>query len=614
MRLRRIFILSLGGVLVLTAPRSAWTEEQASVTEEAVPASPEAPAAPAGATEEKAEGNFTLYSKDAPEEEKKEAAPVSKGLDERVSLDLRNIDVTEALRFLAVKGKFNLAVSKSVTGRLMLLLNDVPIRDILDIIVLTNALAYDKQGEIYYMMTDAEYKERYGKKFSDARKAKLFKLQYAIPDQVFGMMEALKTDVGRILVDQESGTALVIDTEQNLPRIEAAVAALEEKRSVNVFSLKYAKSKDIEERLKEEIEDRKLGSVSSDDRTNQVIVQTLPERMLAVAEMVNSLDKKTKQVLLVSKILKVTLTDDYRAEIKWEGFFKQFNSVGPTDTQSFIGNHESNALARTGSSFIDDFVNITPTARPTQGTKNALTENLVFGFRGEDNLEALLNFLRTIGETRILSSPRLTVINNQEAKIHVGEREAYVTTTTTTGQATSSTAESVTFVDVGIQLAVTPTINEDGFVTMKIKPEVSSVARSLTTPSGNSIPIIDTSEAETTVMVRDGKTIIIAGLRKDEQSDTNERVPFFGDIPLLGRLFQNEVTSKKRTELLVLLTPHIIDGNRLVSGEPLPPSQAMKSYEDYSSAVTKGEPRPEEPKEPGFFASFFRKIFFLGHE
>ena len=296
--------------------------------------------------------------------------------------------------------------------------------------------------------------------------------------------------------------------------------------------------------------------------------------------------------------------------------FARWVLLGYAVGTTFLGNHPFKPLSRLGKSAIEEFTTIAPTSTPLQVEKSEATENLVIGsFLDKENaFEVLIKFLRTIGDTKVLSNPKLAVVNNEEAKIHVGEREAYVTTTTTTGQATSATAESVTFVDVGIQLSVTPTINEDGFVTMKIKPEVSSVARSLITPSGNAIPIIDTSEAETTVMVKDGKTIIIAGLRKDEQNDTNQRVPFLGDIPLIGRLFQNVVTSKKRTELLVLLTPHIIDGSRLISGEPRSPSQAMKSYEDYSSMVTKGGARPEEPKEPSFFGNFFRKLFFLSHE
>ena len=221
----------------------------------------------------------------------------------------------------------------------------------------------------------------------------------------------------------------------------------------------------------------------------------------------------------------------------------------------------------------------------------------------------MLKFLRTLGDTKVLSSPRLTILNNQEAKIHVGEREAYVTTTTTTGTSTSTTAEQVTFVDVGIQLSVTPTINDDGFISMKIKPTISSVARSLTTPSKNTIPIIDTSEAETSVMVKDGTTIIIAGLRRDDHTDKEPGVPFIGSIPLVGRLFKNVVITKKRTELLILLTPHITDGTHMVTGEPPAPTQAMKPYDDYSDvAVQHKKPGPNP------FFSFIKKVFLFGHD
>ena len=185
-----------------------------------------------------------------------------------------------------------------------------------------------------------------------------------------------------------------------------------------------------------------------------------------------------------------------------------------------------------------------------------------------------------------------------------------MTAATTTGTSTTSTAEQVTFVDVGIQLAVTPTINDDGYVTMKIKPEISSVTRSLITPSKNTIPIIDTSEAETTVMVKDGTSIIIAGLRRDDRTNSDKRVPFFGDLPAIGKLFRSVAKTNKRTELLVLLTPHIVTGNVLVTGEPKPPSISMKPHRDYSSVVVKKREKPN----PNPLMGFLKRIFFLGHD
>jgi Flp pilus assembly secretin CpaC len=160
------------------------------------------------------------------------------------------------------------------------------------------------------------------------------------------------------------------------------------------------------------------------------------------------------------------------------------------------------------------------------------------------------------------------VLNNQEAKIHVGVKDAYITSTTSqSGTGTAVTSQSVNFVDTGIQLYVTPTINRDGFVTMKIKPEISDSVRTNITSEGQitQIPIVSTSEAETTVMVKDGVTIIIGGLRKDKREKTVRKIPLLGDIPGIGFLFRSTSDSLTKSDLVILLTPHIISGEHTYS-------------------------------------------------
>jgi len=201
----------------------------------------------------------------------------------------------------------------------------------------------------------------------------------------------------------------------------------------------------------------------------------------------------------------------------------------------------------------------------------------------------------------VVSTPRILVTNNQEAKIHVGTREAYVTTTTTTGQTTSTTAEEVQFIDVGIQLAVTPLINSDGFVTMKIKPEISSVVRTLTTPSRNQIPIVDTSIAETQVMVKDGTTIVLGGLAKEQKQRDNQQIPILGRIPIVGELLRRRKQENERQELVVFITPHIVDGETLISGDEKELGGALKSYREYGPIVDQRapvEPVSSEPAPP----------------
>jgi general secretion pathway protein D len=414
-------------------------------------------------------------------------------------------------------------------------------------------------------------------------------------------------------VDKESGMVLVMETPENMAEIEKVINSLDKKRVIKSFYLQYAKVKEVEERLRPQLNDKGTGTVQADERTNQIIVQAYPERMGQIEELIKSLDKKTKEVLIVSKIIRVALLDTYDKEIQWEGLFKDINLL-PGFQQGWMGSHESNALARTGNSFVDDFINIPPTTRPPQGAKVFPTANMVVGQTGVDGgYEVLFKFLQTIGNSRVLSSPRITVTNNQEAKIHVGERQAYITSTTTTGSTGQNTvAESVTFVDVGIELSVTPTINDDGFITMKIKPSISSVKDTLVTASGNKIPIIDTSEAETTVMVKDRTSVVIAGLRKDEWTDTNSQVPYFANLPIFGGLFKSGSKAKDRTEVIVLLTPYIVGGEKFMTGEPSRPTDNLNDYRGYSSLTLDNKIRSGDA--PGTVTKLMKKLSLTSHD
>jgi len=172
-----------------------------------------------------------------------------------------------------------------------------------------------------------------------------------------------------------------------------------------------------------------------------------------------------------------------------------------------------------------------------------------------------LEALETVGDTNILASPSVTSLNNQEAKILVGTTEPYVTTTTTTtSSGPATTAESVNFIDVGVKLYVTPAINQEKFIKMKIRPEISSVTDTLETSTNNKIPIVETSQAETTVMVKDGVTIVIGGLIKEEKVNTTNKIPVLGSIPVLGAAFRSVDNSTKKTEIVIFLTPRIISG------------------------------------------------------
>jgi type II secretory pathway component GspD/PulD (secretin) len=226
------------------------------------------------------------------------------------------------------------------------------------------------------------------------------------------------------------------------------------------------------------------------------------------------------------------------------------------------------------------------TSSYSTGKKSIGTQEMHLGIVDKNrDFDVIFKYLQTLGETRILSNPKLTVINNQEAKIHVGEEIPYVISTTVgAGEATASVAEEVKFEDIGILLSVVPNINDEGYITLKVKSEISSLLDYYITPTGNKIPIKDTSTAETAVMVKEGSTIIIGGLRKERNVEDSEQVPFLGKIPLLGKLFSMKTRTKERTELLIVLTPKLISGDMLIvsSGEAGVGQEAIKSIKDYS--------------------------------
>ncbi|MBU1061609.1 MAG: hypothetical protein KJ957_01615 [Candidatus Omnitrophica bacterium] len=533
--------------------------------------------------------------------------PITGGMQGKISLDLRNIDIIDALKFVALKAGLNIITTKKVTGRISLTVENVLIKDIFDIMLRSNELAYMKQGDIYNIMTEKEYRAIFGKNFADIRQVKTFRLKYAIPDQAFSLFDTLKSDIGRVLVEPDSGTALIMDTPENIIEIERALATMEQENLVQVFTLKYAMAKDIEEQLKLRLDAKKVGSVKADERSNLIVVQALPERMQEVEKLIAKLDTKTKEVLIDAQIIKIKLIDQVDYGVEWEGI----HNLGQQYGMTYLGNYPFSAVQATTDTWrsrqevvrdmAGEIGSIPFSGTATSyagGSKTTVGENMHIGMiDSKRDLDFLVKYLQTLGNTQILSNPKLAVINNQEARIHVGERQAYVTTTTTTGQTTTTVSEEVTFIDVGIQLSVTPTINDDGYITMKIKPEISSVTSTLTTPSGNQIPIIDTSTTETTVMVKDGTTIVIGGMRREEEAESTEKVPFLGNIPLLGNLFRSTTKSTDKTELLIMLTPHIVTGDFLTTGDAREYGYMPgKDYEDYSAFTT--ETDFEEVKEP----------------
>ena len=476
-------------------------------------------------------------------------------LSRKVSLALNDTNIVDALVYLSEKAEINVAVSKAVEGRATLSLNNVSIRDALDIILLSNGLAMEKRGEIFYVMPAADYEALHGEKWAEARQVKVFKLRYAKPADVANILNTIKSKVGSVVVDNDTGTLVAMDTGEKISQMKEAIDSMDRETVSKVFNLQYANAKDVEAALTARLDAKGVGSVKADDKYNRVVVSAQPGKMDEVENLVKQLDSKIKQVLIEAKIVSVKLTPSYEFGIDWKRLL----------TPEVFGNKTHQVTLQ--STF------------PFDSTLDNFGKLMITNIGGTP-VDLTMQLLKTVGETKLLSSPRISALNNEEAKIFVGTKEFYTTSTTTVSTGTPTTAVTVNFIDVGVQLKVTPVINDEGFVLMKIKPEVSRVDRTVEIASGDKIPVVDTTTAETRVMVKDGNTIIIGGLIKNEDTRDTEKVPVLGDIPILGNAFKHVRDDKTKIEMVVFLTPHIIDGEKNMLQFDAKRTKPMRGYDD----------------------------------
>jgi type II secretory pathway component GspD/PulD (secretin) len=185
----------------------------------------------------------------------------------------------------------------------------------------------------------------------------------------------------------------------------------------------------------------------------------------------------------------------------------------------------------------------------TTGFANPKANPAFFFGIDNTNFHMLLEALKVSTDSKTLATPQVLCLNGQHAKIQIGQQLGFLVTTTTQ----TSTLQNVNFLDVGVVLDVTPTITDEGLVMMQVKPEVSG---GQINPNG--LPQEDTTEVETTVMLADGQGMIIGGLIKEEDTEVQTKIPYLGDLWLVGRLFQRRTVLRQRNEVIIALVPYIV--------------------------------------------------------
>ncbi len=486
--------------------------------------------------------------------------PLEERLLRKITLDVRDMNVVDVIKFLAQKGEFNVIISPTVDGRTTVLLHGVGIKDALDIVVISNKLAYHIENDIIQVLSGAEYEAMYGKQFGDKTQVAIVHLQYSKPSYVLAALDNMKSNIGKIIIDEDTGSVVLVDTPSSIALMKKAIEQIEVPLDTLVYDLKYAKADVVAEKLRSRIDAKAVGSVTADERTNQVLVRVFPGRSEEVQKLIRQLDQPTREVLIEARVLQVILKPNFDTGIDWTGIF-QNNGKNKFNLKSMLGN------SNTSTSFGQIGV----------GTINS------------GDFAAQIRALHQVSDTKILSSPQILVTNNDEAKIHIGDTVPYIVSTTNGTGDNAIKSEDVRFIDVGLKLNVIPTINEDGMVTMKLRPEISSVVARIQSDKGG-IPQVNKTEVETSVMVQDGMTIVMAGLRKEDKTHTKKGVPGLMNVPYIGNLFGSTADTITSTEIVILITPHIVKGTDDYSKV----IGSIKPSKKYDPNVQVKEPAPKK--------------------
>jgi type IV pilus assembly protein PilQ len=322
----------------------------------------------------------------------------------------------------------------------------------------------------------------------------------------------------------ETGQTIVISNLDTLRKEELERRSAERNQEellpleTRILPVNYANSKEMAKSVEKTL--TKRGHIEVDDRSNSLIVTDISDKLDQVDAMVRNLDTRTPQVEIVARLVDVDVSATRALGIDWSLHNLDLMDAGVSENIDVKAADVGNPAGQVKLGTIKQF-----------GT-----------------IEATLQALETQNKANIISNPRITTVNNREASVVVGQQIPLIVQDFAGNAVTQLTT-------IGIKLSVTPHINTGNRITMDVHPEVSDLASQATVQGGI---IINTTMADTRVMVNDGETAVIGGLIRSNESSTKRGIPILMDLPLLGNLFRSNSTTKQKRELLIFVTPKIL--------------------------------------------------------
>ncbi|MBU1087413.1 MAG: type IV pilus secretin PilQ [Candidatus Omnitrophica bacterium] len=354
--------------------------------------------------------------------------------------------------------------------------------------------------------------------------------------------------------------AYAYEREANIIRVTTLDKQGQENLVTDVFPLNYAKAASVAEAIAEMRSDR--GKIKADDRANLIIVTDIPTNIYKIAQVIKRLDSMTPQVSIEAKIVETNMTNSQDLGIKWNASYSAGMSSRPTTfpwPSNSAGETYSNVLPNG-----DDAATFHPGA---SSFPLAEASQFSYGILDGSAFNVLLEAIQSRGKTKILSNPRITTLDNEPAEIHVGT-DWPIANYTYNEQTDRFVISGWEYKSYGILLKVTPTINQNGYVTLKLHPEISDKQEEIDF-QGARVPVLTTQSTDCTVMIKDGNTLVIGGLIKDKVVTTKTKVPLLGDLPILGLLFTHKSEEIIKNDLLIFITPHIVKEETLAKRQEI---------------------------------------------
>lgn len=402
------------------------------------------------------------------------------------------------------------------------------------------------------------------------------------------------------------------EREGDIIRVVTLDKLKQEEPTSQAFNLNYSKSKDVLEAIKNIVSEK--GKVTSDERTNTLVVTDIPTNIYRIKQIIERLDKKTQQVLIEARIIETVLDDTEKLGIDWSTKFTISGAKRPItfpfsnlkvpfgknqDLKEFFPVVDSgNQTSSTTTTSATTTQNTTTNASdfPASGDSYpqfpfpfAQTSDFQFGTLDFSEFKAVLELLKQRANTDIVSNPRIATLNNSQAVINVGQTLNMPTyeRNSTTGkmEITGYTAK-----DLGILLQVTPHINDNNEIVVDLLPTISDLLRydTLDRASGVVAPVFSQRIAKTQVMVRNGDTIFIGGLIKENDIESKKKLPFlgdlFGDIPYVGLLVTKKETTKQKTELIFFITVNLMVDDKAIKGAPVAADIYAPKFTEYPAS------------------------------